>query len=59
MRKAHPYLRVSFRATLTLFIALVLGAIALLSLGTKPAETKPTTPKPLYIVRDLGTLGGV
>ena len=58
MRKAHPYLRVSFRATLTLFIALVLGAIALLSLGTKPAETKPTTPKPLYIVRDLGTLGG-
>jgi probable HAF family extracellular repeat protein len=58
MRKAHPYLRVSFRATLTLFIALLLGAIALLSLGTKPAETKPTTPKPLYIVRDLGTLGG-
>jgi probable HAF family extracellular repeat protein len=58
MRNAHPYLRVSFRATLTLFIALLLGAIALLSLGTKPAETKPTTPKPLYIVRDLGTLGG-
>jgi probable HAF family extracellular repeat protein len=58
MRKAHPYVRGSFRATLTLFIALGLGAIALLSLGTKPAETKPTTPKPLYIVRDLGTLGG-
>jgi probable HAF family extracellular repeat protein len=58
MRNAHPYLRVSFRATLTIFIALLLGAIALLSLGTKPAETKPTTPKPLYIVRDLGTLGG-
>jgi probable HAF family extracellular repeat protein len=58
MRKAHPYLRLSFRATLTLFIALLLGAIALLSLGTKPAETKPDTPKPLYIVRDLGTLGG-
>jgi probable HAF family extracellular repeat protein len=58
MRKAHPYLRVSFRTTLTLFIALVLGAIALLSLGTKPAETKPTSPKPPYIVQDLGTLGG-
>jgi probable HAF family extracellular repeat protein len=58
MRKAHPYLRVSFRATLTLFIALVLGAMALLSLGTKPAETKPNSPKPLYIVQDLGTLGG-
>jgi probable HAF family extracellular repeat protein len=58
MRKAHPYLRVSFRTTLTLFIALVLGAIALLSPGTKPAETKPTSPKPPYIVQDLGTLGG-
>jgi probable HAF family extracellular repeat protein len=58
MKKAHPYLRVSFRPTLTLFIALVLGAIALLSLGTKPAETKPPSPKPPYIVQDLGTLGG-
>lgn len=58
MRKAHPYLRVSFRATLTLFTALILGAIALLSLGTKPAETKPPSPKPPYKVQDLGTLGG-
>jgi probable HAF family extracellular repeat protein len=58
MRIAYPSLRVSTRATLTFFLALLVGAIALLSLGTRPAETKPTTAKPLYTVQDLGTLGG-
>jgi probable HAF family extracellular repeat protein len=58
MKIAYPSLRVSTRATLTLFIALLVGAIALLSLGTRPAETKETSVQPLYTVQDLGTLPG-
>jgi hypothetical protein len=58
MKIAFPSLRVSTRATLTLLIALLVGAIALLSLGTRPAETKPTSAQPLYTVQDLGTLPG-
>jgi probable HAF family extracellular repeat protein len=38
-------------------MALVVGAIALLTLGTSPAETKETSVQPLYEVHDLGALG--
>jgi probable HAF family extracellular repeat protein len=47
---------VSIRATLPLFMALVVGAIALLTLGTSPAETKESSVQPLYEVQDLGSL---
>src|SRR5215218_2855729 len=58
MRKAYPSLTVSVRATLPVFAALVVGAIALLSLGTRPAETQETSAQPLYMVHELGTLRG-
>src|SRR5215218_872124 len=58
MRKACPSLTASIRATLISFIALVVGLIALLSVGTGTAESQQARPQPLYEVRDLGTLGG-
>jgi probable HAF family extracellular repeat protein len=49
---------VNRRISRTIFVALVVGAIALLSLGTRPAETQEPFAQPLYKVQDLGTLGG-
>jgi probable HAF family extracellular repeat protein len=58
MRRADPSLiTVNRRISRTIFVALVVGAIALLSLGTRPAETQETSAQPLYKVQDLGTLG--
>jgi hypothetical protein len=59
MRRAHPLLTLSIRATLTFFVAFVVGATALLSFGTRPAETQQTSAEQRYVVKDLGTLGGV
>jgi probable HAF family extracellular repeat protein len=60
MRRADPSLKtVNRRISHTIFVALVVGAIALLSLGTRPAETQETSALPLYKVQDLGTLGGL
>jgi hypothetical protein len=60
MRRADPSLKtVNRRTSHTIFVALVVGAIALLSLGTRPAETQETSALPLYKVQDLGTLGGL
>jgi probable HAF family extracellular repeat protein len=60
MRRADPSLRtVNRRISRTIFVALVVGAIALLGLGTRPAETQETSAQSLsYKVQDLGTLGG-
>jgi probable HAF family extracellular repeat protein len=59
MRRADPSLiTVNRRISRTIFVALVVGSIALLSLGTRPAETQETFAQPLYKVQDLGTLGG-
>ena len=60
MRRADPSLiTVNRRISRTIFVALVVGAIALLSLGTRPAETQETSAQPLsYKVQDLGTLRG-
>jgi probable HAF family extracellular repeat protein len=59
MRRADPSLMtVNRRISRTIFVALVVGSIALLSLGTRPAETQETFAQPLYKVQDLGTLGG-
>jgi probable HAF family extracellular repeat protein len=60
MRRADPSLTtVNRRISRTIFVALVVGAIALLSLGTRPAETQETSAQSLsYKVQDLGTLGG-
>jgi hypothetical protein len=59
MRRADPSLRtVNRRISRTIFVALVVGAIALLGLGTRPAETQETSAQSLsYKVQDLGTLG--
>jgi probable HAF family extracellular repeat protein len=58
MRRADPSLRtVNRRISRTIFVALVVGSIALLGLGTRPAETQETFAQPLYKVQDLGTLG--
>jgi probable HAF family extracellular repeat protein len=59
MRRADSSLvTVNRRISRTIFVALVVGAIALLSLGTRPAETQEPFAQPLYKVQDLGTLGG-
>lgn len=59
MRRADPSLTtVNRRISRTICVALVVGAIALLGLGTRPAETQETFAQPLYKVQDLGTLGG-
>ena len=60
MRRADPSLTtVNRRISRTIFVALVVGAIALLGLGTRPAETQETSAQSLsYKVQDLGTLGG-
>jgi hypothetical protein len=58
MRAACPYLVGSIRATLPCFIALAVGAIVLLSVGTRPADSQQSSAQPLYEVQDLGTLGG-
>ena len=59
MRRANQSLiTVNRRISRTIFVALVVGVIALLSLGTRPAETQETSAQPLYKVQDLGTLGG-
>ena len=58
MRRADPSLTtVNSRISRTIFVALVVGAIALLGLGPRPAETQETFAQPLYKVQDLGTLG--
>jgi len=58
MRRADPSLTtVNSRISRTIFVALVVGAIALLGLGPRPAETQDTFAQPLYKVQDLGTLG--
>ena len=58
MRRADSSLiTVNRRISRTIFVALVVGAIALLGLGTRPAETQETFAQPLYKVQDLGTLG--
>lgn len=43
---------------LIFILALAAGALAMLSLGTKPAESQQTSEPPLYEVHDLGTLPG-
>jgi hypothetical protein len=59
MRRANQCLiMVNTRISHSIFVALVVGVIALLSLGTRPAETQETSAQPLYKVQDLGTLGG-
>jgi probable HAF family extracellular repeat protein len=59
MRRANQSLiTVNRRISRTIVVALVVGAIALLSLGTRPAETQETSAQPLYKVQDLGTLVG-
>src|SRR5215217_2822933 len=58
MRRADSSLiTVNSRISRTIFVALVVGAIALLGLGPRPAETQETFAQPLYKVQDLGTLG--
>jgi probable HAF family extracellular repeat protein len=60
MRRADPSLiTVNRHISRTIFVALLVGAIALLGLGTRPAETQETSAQPLYKVQDLGTLGGL
>jgi probable HAF family extracellular repeat protein len=56
MRQAQLSLTVSIRATLVFLVALSVGALALLNLGTRPAESQQTSAQPLYEVRDLGAL---
>ena len=57
MRRANQSLvTVNRRVSRTILVALVVGVIALLSLGTRPAETQETSAQPLYKVQDLGTL---
>jgi probable HAF family extracellular repeat protein len=59
MRRANQSLiKVNRCISRTIVVALVVGAIALLSLGTRPAETQETSAQPLYKVQDLGTLVG-
>jgi probable HAF family extracellular repeat protein len=58
MKTAHTSRMTSIRATLIFFVALVVGALALLSLGTRPAESQQASSQPLYTVHDLGTLAG-
>jgi probable HAF family extracellular repeat protein len=60
MRRADPSLiTVNRHISRTIFVALLVGAIALLGLGTRPAETQETSAQPLYKVQDLGTLEGL
>jgi probable HAF family extracellular repeat protein len=60
MRRADPSLiTVNRHISRTIFVALLVGAIVLLGLGTRPAETQETSAQPLYKVQDLGTLGGL
>jgi probable HAF family extracellular repeat protein len=58
MRQTFLSLAVSLRATIVFFVALAVGAIALLSLSTKPAESQQAPAQPRYAVKDLGTFGG-
>jgi probable HAF family extracellular repeat protein len=57
MRRLHLSPTLSIRATLV-FLALVVSAMALVILGTKPAESQQAPAQPLYTVHELGTLGG-
>jgi probable HAF family extracellular repeat protein len=60
MRRADPSLiTVNRHISRTIFVALLVGAIVLLGLGTRPAETQETSAQPLYKVQDLGTLEGL
>jgi probable HAF family extracellular repeat protein len=56
MRRSHLSPTLSIRATLV-FLGLVVSAMALVVLGTKPAESQQAPAQPLYEVHDLGTLG--
>jgi hypothetical protein len=58
MRRSQLFTTLSIRATLV-FLALVVSAMALVILGTKPAQSQQAPAQPLYEVHDLGTLGGV
>src|SRR5215210_5316715 len=58
MKKAHHSLTMNPRVTLAFLLALSVGAMALLSFGTKPAESLQAPAQPLYEVRDLGVLSG-
>jgi probable HAF family extracellular repeat protein len=58
MKKAHPSLTIIPRITLAFLLALSVGAMALLSFGTKSAESQQAPTQPLYEVHDLGVLPG-